>query len=155
MIPVYFQLNTFGLLNTRMAVIVLLVSEGLPFGTFLMRSFTKGIPDDISESGRLDGCSEFRIFYSLVLPLTYPAWISLIIFEAMWSWNNFIIPLLLVYNEEIKPIPLGLLYFQGRYTSEYTVIAMAMLISLLPLIMIYILLQKKFTSGITAGALKG
>ena len=154
MIPIYFQMNAFHLLNTRMAVIILLVTEGLPFGTFLMRSFMMGIPEDISESGRLDGCSEFRICFSLILPLTVPAWFSLIIFEAMWSWNNFIIPLLMVYNEELKPIPLGLLYFQGRYTSEYTVIAMAMLISLLPLLLLYILLQKRFTTGITSGALK-
>jgi len=155
MIPIYFELNKLGLLNTRESEIIILVSQGLPFGAYLMRSFVHGIPIEISESAKLDGCGEFKIFFLLSLPLTMPAWISLVVFEAMWSWNNFIIPLLLIYKENLKPVPLGLLYFQGRYTSEYTIIAMAMLITMLPLIILYIFLQRNFTVGLTAGAIKG
>jgi len=155
MIPIYFLFNSLHLLNTRLSVILVLAVDGLPFGTFLMRSFIRGIPDELSESAKLDGCGELRIFRSIILPLTSPAWMSLIIFQSMWAWNNFIVPLMLVYDEKIKPIPLGLMYFQGRYTTEYTVIAAAVIISILPLVLVYIAFQRHFTMGITAGALKG
>jgi ABC-type glycerol-3-phosphate transport system permease component len=90
-----------------------------------------------------------------MLPLTYPAWGSLIIFQAMWTWNNFLVPMLFIYDESRRPIPLGLMFFQGRYTSEYTSISAAILIAIVPLVVLYIFFQRRFTTGLVAGALKG
>jgi raffinose/stachyose/melibiose transport system permease protein len=155
MIPLYYLLNSLKLLDKRIAVVLVIAVAGLPFGTFMLRSFFMGISDELSEAAKLDGCGDWRIFFHVMLPLTYPAWGSLIIFQAMWTWNEFLVPLLFIYSEEKRPIPLGLMYFQGRYQVEYTVIAAAILIAILPLAVLYILLQRRFTTGLVAGALKG
>ena len=155
MIPTYFLMSSLGLLNTRVGVSLIIAVLGLPFGTFMMRAFFRGVSDELIEAAKLDGCGEGRLFFSLMLPLTYPAWGSLVIFQAMWTWNNFLVPLLFVYDEGKRPIPLGLMFFQGRYTSEYTAISAAILIALVPLVALYIVFQRNFTTGLTAGALKG
>jgi ABC-type glycerol-3-phosphate transport system permease component len=155
MIPLYFLLNSFHILNTHLAVILPLGIGGLPFGTFMMRSFFKGLSDELIESSKLDGCGELQTFTHIMLPLTYPAWVSLIIFQSMWTWNNFLVPLLFIYDDKLRPIPLGLMFFQDRYTTDYTLVAAAVIISMIPLVVLFLFLQRKFTSSITLGAVKG
>jgi raffinose/stachyose/melibiose transport system permease protein len=155
MIPMYFLFNSLGLIDTHGAVILALGVGGIPFGTFMMRSFFMGLPNQLLEAARLDGCSDFTAFLRVMLPLTYPAWVSLIIFQSMWSWNAFLVPLVFIFTDSMRPLPLGLMFFSSRYNTEYTLVAAGVMITIAPLIVLYILLQRKFISSITLGALTG
>lgn len=155
MIPQYFLMSGLGLLNSRAAVVLAIGSGGAAFGTFMMRAFFMTLSDELVESAKLDGCGEFATFYHIMLPLTFPAWVTLIIFQTMWSWNNLLAPLIYIYDERLKPITQGLMFFQDRYTTDYTLLSAAILMSLVPLIVLYFTLQRNFTTGITMGALKG
>lgn len=155
MIPQYLLMVRFGVLNTRLAVILAIGTGGAAFGTFMMRSFFMTLSDELVESAKLDGCGEMTTFLHIMLPLAMPAWVSLIIFQTMWSWNNLLIPLLYVYKEGLKPIPLGLIFFSDRFTTDYTLLSAAIFMSIIPLLILYFTLQRNFTTGITMGALKG
>jgi raffinose/stachyose/melibiose transport system permease protein len=155
MIPLFFLFNSLGLIDTHGAVILAVGIGGIPFGTFMMRSFFIGLPNQLLEAARLDGCSDLSAFLRVMLPLTYPAWVSLIIFQTMWSWNNFLVPLVFIFTDKLRPLPLGLMFYSSRYNTEYTLVAAGVLITILPLIILYIVLQRKFISSITMGALTG
>jgi len=155
MIPLYFLLGRLKILNTHFGVILVISAFTCSFGTFMMRAFFKGLPDELIEAAKIDSCNDFQTFYYVMLPLTFPAWISLIIFTSMWTWNNFLIPLLFIYDESQRPLTTALMSFQDRYTTRYTLIAAAVLMTIAPLAVLFVLLQKKFISSITMGAVKG
>ncbi|MGQ9622988.1 MAG: carbohydrate ABC transporter permease [Candidatus Caldatribacteriaceae bacterium] len=155
MIPLYFLLNKFRLINTHWSVIITIASGSLPFGIFMMRSFFMSLPTELIEAARINGCSEIQTLWNVMLPLTFPAWISLIIFQSMWTWNNFIVPFLFINDTSLRPITLGLMFYQSEYQTNYSLIAAGVLISILPLIVIFTILQRRFTEGIIMGALKG
>jgi ABC-type glycerol-3-phosphate transport system permease component len=131
------------------------VGLGLPFGIYLMQAFFRGLPDELADSGKVDGCNEFQVFWYIILPLTKPAISSLAIFQFVWTWNAFLMPLIYVNREELRPMTLGLMFFQGRYTSDYSMISAAVTLTTLPLILFYIILQRQFLQGLTQGAVKG
>jgi len=155
MIPLYFLFNRLHLIDTHAAVFLAIGVLGIPFGTFMMRSFFMSLPNQLLEAARLDGCSDFGAFVRVMLPLTYPAWVSLILFQSMWSWNNFLVPLIFIFTDELRPLPLGLMFYSTRYTTNYTLVAAGVLITIFPLVILYIFLQRKFISSITMGALTG
>ena len=155
MIPLYFLFNGLHLIDTHAAVFLAIGVLGIPFGTFMMRSFFISLPDQLLEAARLDGCSDFSAFTRVMLPLTYPAWVSLILFQSMWSWNNFLVPLIFIFTDALRPLPLGLMFYSTRYTTNYTLVAAGVLITIFPLVILYIFLQRKFISSITMGALTG
>jgi len=155
MISLYFLLNRFHLINTHWSVIIAIASGGLPFGIFIMRSFFASLPTELIEAARIDGCSEIQALWYVMLPLTFPAWVSLIIFQSMWTWNNFIVPFLFIHDNSLRPVPLGLMFYQSEYQTNYSLIAAGVLISILPLVILFAILQRRFIEGITMGALKG
>jgi raffinose/stachyose/melibiose transport system permease protein len=155
MVPLYFRLRDFGLLSTYWGVILPGIAFGLPFGIFLMRAFFSGLSHELVEAALVDGCGEARAFWSIMLPLTKPALTSLAVFQFMWSWNNFIMPFLYLQREELRTLPLGLMLFQGRYTTDFGTLFAGITIATLPVVVTYILFQRKVTEGLTAGALKG
>ncbi len=154
MIPLYYQLLAMGLLGSYLAVILPLIAFGLPFGIFLMQSFFEDLPHELTEAARVDGCSELRIFWSVMLPLAKPAISTLIVFQFMRSWNEFLMPLLYLQDEEKRPIPLGLMFFQGTYTRDIGLISAGVALSTIPVIVIYLIFQRQFVKGLTAGAVK-
>jgi raffinose/stachyose/melibiose transport system permease protein len=154
MIPLYYQLLSMGLLGTYLAVILPGIAFGLPFGVFLMQAFFEDLPHELSDAGRVDGCSEFRIFKDIMLPLAKPAVSSLIVFQFMASWNNFLMPLLFLQDEDLRPIPLGLMFFQGAYTRDIGLIAAGVALATIPVIAVYLIFQRQFVKGLTAGAVK-
>jgi raffinose/stachyose/melibiose transport system permease protein len=121
----------------------------------MMRSFFVSIPDSMLEAARIDGSSEMRILIQIVFPNTFPAWTSLIVFVAMGSWNNLLAPMIYIFKQEKYPIPYALYAFQSSHTTDYELLAAGMIISIIPVIIVYILFQKSFQSGITTGAVKG
>ena len=154
MIPLFYQLLNMGLLGTYFAVILPGIAYGLPFGIFLMQAFFEDLPQELAEAGRVDGCSEYRIFKDIMLPLAKPAVATLIVLQFMRSWNEFLMPLLYLQNEQMRPIPLGLLFFQGVYTRDIGLISAGVALASLPVIVVYIIFQRQFVKGLTAGAVK-
>jgi ABC-type glycerol-3-phosphate transport system permease component len=154
MIPLYYQLRDLNLLGTYWAFILPATALGLPFGTFLMQSYFSGIPKDLAEAARIDGCNELQVFWKVMMPLAGPAVSSLIVFQFVWSWNAFLMPLLYLQSEAVRPIPLGMMFFEGRYTQDVSLIAAGVTIATLPVILVYLAFQRHFVRGLTAGALK-
>lgn len=154
MIPLYYQLLQMGLLGSYWAVILPGIAFGLPFGVFLMAAFFEDLPKELHEAARVDGCSELRIFWSVMLPLAKPAVSTLIVFQFMRTWNEFLMPLLYLQDEAKRPIPLGLMFFQGTYTKDIGLIAAGVTLATVPVIIVYLLFQRQFVRGLTAGAVK-
>jgi raffinose/stachyose/melibiose transport system permease protein len=154
-IPIYYNVQRMGLIDTHWSMILPAFGLSMPFACFMMRAFFKELPDEIMESATIDGCGEFKIWVYIMLPLIRPALLSLLVFEFMWSWNDFLIPMLMVYDDAYRTLPLGLMYFFGEYTANQSLIAAGVTICTLPIIVVYTLFQKTFIEGITAGAVKG
>jgi ABC-type glycerol-3-phosphate transport system permease component len=155
MIPLYYILRDIRILGTYWGMILPAVTLGLPFGVFLMQAFFRGLPGELADAARVDGCGELRCFRSVMLPLAGPAVSSLVVFQFMWTWNAFLMPLVYLQRENLRPLALGLMFFQGRYTQDYGLIAGGVAIVTIPIILVYIMLQRQFVRGLTAGALKG
>jgi len=155
MLPLYFVLKAFGMLNSVPGIGFLGVATGLGFGIMMMRSFFVSLPDTLLEAARLDGCNELRVLTRVVLPNTFPAWSSLTVFTAMGSWNNLLAPMLYIFDEAKYPIPYALYAFRGSHSTDYALLSAAMVISIVPIIIIYLIFQSKFQTNLMAGAIKG
>lgn len=152
LIPVFTIMKNMGLLNTYPSLFTVILDA---FGVFLMRQFMEGIPDELIESARMDGCGEFKIFTRIILPLSKPVVISLVVFTFITSWNDFIWPLVMITHDDMKTLTLGLSMLQNNYVSNYgLVMAGATLAFLFPFIL-YCFLQRKFVEGIALSGIKG
>ncbi len=154
MIPIYYLLRDIGLLETYWAFIVPGIALRLPFGIFLMRGFFRGLPNDIADAARLDGANEWDVFRQIMLPLSIPGLSTLVVFQFINTWNQFLMPLIFVQRDELRPVALGTMFFFGRFTADRGMIAAGVTISMIPMIILYLLLQRRFIEGITAGAMK-
>ena len=154
-ISLFYDFQNYGLINKLSGLILAETGIGLPFGIFLMRSFFMNLPNEIYDAAKIDGCSNFRFLFNF-LPLAKPAVLSLVVFQTIWSWNEFLLALLLIQSEKLRTIPLGLMFLKGgRYTLNYSQIAAGITVVSLPLIIVYLIFQRTFIEGITAGAVKG
>lgn len=153
MIPQFQIIKDLGLLNTHTAIILLDLVH--PFGVFLLRQFFIGIPNDLSESARIDGYSDIRIFTKIILPLAKPAIATLTIFTLLGSWNSFLSPLIYLSEKEKFTLQIGIRYFQQMYGTEYPLIMAATVLSLIPIIIVYLLTQRYFIEGIATTGMKG
>ena len=155
-IPLHYDLIKYNLINTYHGLILVQISVGLPFGIFLMRSFFRSLPDELIQAAKIDGASEFKVFMFIVAPLVKPAALTLSIFSFLGTWNEFLLALIILHDEPMRTLPLGIMFFQGAHTMHHNLIAAAALISSLPVIILYLFLQRYFIKGMTAmGALKG
>ncbi|MGX9177623.1 carbohydrate ABC transporter permease [Mesorhizobium sp. BHbdii] len=154
-IPLYQVLFGLGLVNTLTGIVLAQVSNGIPFGIFLMRSFFVSVPDELVEAAQMDGANHFQILTKIFLPISKPAIQALIIISALSTWNDFFLPLVVLISPEVQTLPLGLVRFAGTYSSEYRLVFSGTVISFLPIILLYILTQRRFTEGLTQGAIKG
>jgi len=154
MIPIYYLLRDIHLLETYWAFILPGIAFRLPFGIFLMRGFFRGLPGEIADAARVDGANEWAVFRQVMLPLAWPGLATLIVFQFIWTWNQFLMPLVFVQRDELRPVSLGTMFFFGRFSSDRGLIAAGVTISMLPMVALYLVLQRRFIEGITAGALK-
>jgi raffinose/stachyose/melibiose transport system permease protein len=154
-IPLYQVLFGLGLVNTLTGIVLAQVSNGIPFGIFLMRSFFMGVPDELVEAAKIDGATHFQILTKVFLPISTPAIQALVIISALSTWNDFFLPLVVLISPEVQTLPLGLVRFAGTYSSEYRLVFAGTVISFLPIIVLYLLTQRRFTEGLTQGAIKG
>lgn len=154
MIPLYYLLRDIHLLETYWAFIVPGIALRLPFGIFLMRGFFRGLPAEIGDAARVDGANEWSVFRQIMLPMAVPGLATLVVFQFMFTWNQFLMPLVFVQRDELRPVSLGVMFFFGRFTADRGMIAAGVTIAMLPVVLLYLLLQRRFIEGITAGALK-
>lgn len=154
-IPLYQLLSNLGLINSLWGVTLAQVSNGIPFGLFLMRSFFVGVPNELTEAAKIDGANHFQILWKVFLPLSQPAIMALLIISALSTWNDFFLPLVVLISPGNQTLPLGLVRFASTYNTDYRLVFSGTVITFLPVIILYILTQRRFTEGLTQGALKG
>ncbi|WP_127537119.1 carbohydrate ABC transporter permease [Paenibacillus illinoisensis] len=153
MIPQYFVIKKLGLVDSHWALILLEIFS--PYGVFLMRQFLSGISKELSEAARIDGCNEFGIFARIIMPLAKPALATLGIFAFSWVWNDFQAPLIYLTSDSLKTLPLGLASLNGEFTSQTQLIMAGTVLSLIPVVTVFLFFQRYFITGITAGSVKG
>ena len=152
MIPLFIEINQLGLLDTYAGLIIPRMTTA--FGIFMMRSFFVALPKDLEEAARIDGLNEFQIFTKIMLPLAKPAFLSLGIFTLMNNWNDLLYPLILTSSTEMRTLPAGLSLFSGQNISFYGPVMAGTVISMLPLLMIYIFAQKYFVQSSAMAGMK-
>jgi len=152
MMPVFLILKSFGLLNSFGGLII----PGLAgvFAIFMLRQFMLGIPDEILEAARIDGCSELRIFFTIVIPLSRPALATLAIFTFIGAWNEFLWPLIIMLREDRHTLPVALANLNGQYNTDWGLLMAGSVLVVIPVILVFLLAQRHYIEGISAGAVK-
>lgn len=153
MIPQYLMVQKFGLVDSHMSLIILQAFSA--FGVFLMRQFYISIPNELSESARIDGLGELGIYSKIMLPLAKPGLATLTIFSFVTIWNDFMGPLIYINSTNKKTIQLGLRLFVTQFSAEYSLIMAAALVTLIPVLIVFLALQKYFVEGIATSGIKG
>ncbi len=154
-LPIYMIGYNMHLTNTRYGIIFMYVATGISFGVFLMTSFMSTVPLELEEAARIDGCSIFRTYFSVVLPLLKPAMATLIIMQAFQIWNDYLLASLYVSKKELKTLTVAIQSLFSAQSSDYTTAMAAIVISVLPIAILFLCLQKYFIKGMTVGAVKG
>lgn len=152
MVPEFLIVSALGWVNTYAGVIAPRAAEA--FGIFMVRQFMVSIPDELIEAARLDGAGEFKIFWKVILPLSWPVVAVLTIFTFMWRWNDFAWPLVVLQDREAYTVPLGLNLMKGQFFTDWTGIMSMSLVSILPMLVVFIFFQRYFIQGIASTGIK-
>ncbi|CAN7529949.1 carbohydrate ABC transporter permease [Agrobacterium tumefaciens] len=153
MVPQFLLMREFGLNNTHLALIFLQAFTA--FGVFLMRQFYMSIPNELCEAARIDGMNEYQIWAKIMLPLSKPALSTLTIFTFVTTWNDFMGPMIYLTKTELKTIQIGLRMFISQYSAEYGLIMAASVVALVPVLVVFLALQRFFVEGVASTGLKG
>lgn len=143
-----------GLVNTLTALILVYTAQGLPLAVFILSEFMKQVSDDLKNAGRIDGLSEYRIFFRLVLPLVRPAMATVAVFTMIPIWNDLWFPLILAPSEATKTVTLGAQIFIGQYVTNWNAVLAALSLAILPVLVLYVIFSRQLIRGITSGAVK-
>lgn len=154
MIPVYKIFKSLGLLNSLFGMVLMLTGTSIAYSSFLYVGFVKSIPREIEESAYLDGCSQMQAFWQIVFPLLKPISATIAALHVMWLWNDFNISIILLQREKVRTITVKQFYFFGQYTADYGMAFAAAILSMIPIIICFVFMQKYIVSGISAGAVK-
>lgn len=152
-LPRYSMMVKFGWLDSYWALIIPTMVSG--FGIFMLRQHISTIPDEIIEAARIDGASEFYIFHRLIFPLSTNAIASVAIFQFLWIWEDYLWPYLVINSEHKQLLSVGLKMFSGRYGTDYGGLFAGTAVSIIPVLIVYLILQKRFVEGIASSAVKG
>lgn len=153
--PLVVMMKGLGVGNTLFALLPPYVAFGIPLQVLVLRGFFRQIPTELVEAARVDGASELSIFFRIMVPLTVPALAALAIIDSLATWNEFLLALVLIGEHAWRTVPVGLMQFQGEHNSDYTVLMAGVALSIIPVLIIFLLLQRYFVAGLTAGAVKG
>jgi raffinose/stachyose/melibiose transport system permease protein len=154
-LPIYIIGYKSGLVNTRVGIILMYIATGMSFGVFLMTSFMKTVPLELEEAAKIDGCSIYRTYFSIVMPLLKPAMATLVIMQAFQTWNDYLMASLYVSKKDLKTLTVAMQALFSQQTSDYSTALAAIVLSVLPVAILFISLQKYFIKGMTVGAVKG
>lgn len=153
MLTLYEMMVNVGLVDTYWAVVVVGLME--PFGIFLFRQSIMGIPDDLIDAARIDGCGPIRTYFTVILPLIKPTLAAYSIFLFMWSWSDFLWPLIVINSEMLKPVEVGILSFSDIHNPEYVKMMAASTVAVAPIIVFFLFMQRHFIKGVTMSGVKG
>jgi raffinose/stachyose/melibiose transport system permease protein len=154
LVPLNIGLRKLQLVNTYLGLIIVYVAFGIPFGILILRGFFRTIPKDIDEAAIIDGCSNFDLFFKIILPLSKPAIATLFILDALATWNEFLLVSVLISDDHMRTVPAGLLSFIGENSTNYGLLTAGVLISVVPVVIAFIIFQRYFVEGMS-GAVKG
>ncbi|MDR3121338.1 MAG: carbohydrate ABC transporter permease [Clostridiales bacterium] len=154
-VPNYMTIKNMGLMSTRWALILPYAAGGLIMGTYILTNFIRALPQELDEAARIDGAGVFDIMLLVDLPLIVPALATLVIYNFNGVWSEFYWALIVVKDDRLKTLPLGLINFQSQFTSNYGVLTAGLVILTVPVIVVYLFFSKYFIAGISAGAVKG
>ncbi len=154
LIPLFVTFQKLHMYNTLFAVILPIAALQLPFSILLARNFDEGIPSELMEAARIDGANVWQIFYSIILPLTKPIASAIVVLTLISAWNSYLMPLVFLQSPDLQVVTLLPQYFQGEFTNDQTKILAAAVMTAVPEILAYLLMQKNFEKGMSAGALK-
>ncbi len=155
MVPYFVIINKLGLINTYGGMILLYTAIGIPMSTFLIRGLMDSIPMELEEAAYIDGCGFFGRFFHLILPLSRTGIVTAATFQFLTCWNEFVFANLLVSSEKLRTIQVGIRYFTNQFSTDYVSMYAAIMISIIPSIIGYIIFQEQIISGMTSGAVKG
>lgn len=154
-LPIYINGYNWGLVNSRFGIIFMYVATGVSFGVFLMTSFMSTIPVELEEAARIDGCSIFRIYFTIVLPLLKPAIAAFAIMQSFVIWNDYLMASLFASQKDLRTMTVVMQQLFSAQTSDYTTAFAGIVISVLPVTILFLSLQRYFIKGLTVGAVKG
>ncbi len=152
--PIFRQVNAFGLINTYPGIILPYLAFGVPYQVFILYSFFRAVPKELSEAARIDGASHFTIFRRIFLPISLPALSALFILDFVATWNEFAMALVILQDKEGWTLPLGLMNFQSQFQSNYGSLNAAIVMTVLPAAIVYLMFQRYFVAGLATGAVK-
>lgn len=156
-VPLFLLLKDLHLLDNFIGLILVYIAYSLPFSIFILTPFFKSLPHELAEAAIIDGCSDFAVFWRIILPLAKPGLITVGIFNFLGIWNEYILALVIISSGELRTLPLGIanLYMVQHYQADWGTLFAGLTIVMVPTLIVYIIFSKKLTSGITLGALKG
>ncbi len=155
LVSLYKILQALHIYNTRLAMIIPYIAFKLPFAVFLIRSYFLTFPREIEEAAIIDGCNSFQIFYKIIVPISLPIFAATAIMDAIFVWNEFLFALVFVENKDIVTIPVGLMAFRDALNTDWTVLLAGIIISSLPMVILFLFMQKYFVKGLASGSVKG
>ena len=150
-VPIFYLLNSMGLVDSRIGLTLVYAATGIPFSVFVLAAFFRGLPRDLEEAARLDGAGEFRIFTTVMVPLVKPALITVAIFQFVQLWNDFFFPLILLRSTDKYTLPVGLTHFFGEYQTDWGAVFAGLVITTGPLVILFLFLTRHIVSGLVAG----
>ena len=154
MIPLVQVMRVFRLNNSLSGAIVTYWGIGLAFAFFMTQGAVKSLPYELEEAARVDGCGPVRVFWQIILPLLQPTMVTIFVMDIFWIWNDFIVPLILLDSSQLSTIQLAIKKLFSQYSSQWDLALPALVISIVPILVVFVLLQKKIVGGILAGAVK-
>jgi raffinose/stachyose/melibiose transport system permease protein len=154
-VPLYYDFRDLGLIDTYWALILPQIGVSVAFGTFWMRAYFRSVPRSLVEAARIDGASSWFTLWRVLLPLARPAVLTMVVLLSMWTWNEFLLALVMVTDENLRTAPLGLSFFQSRNEQNLTLLAAGAVIVATPVVVLYVFLQRHFIRGMLSGAVKG
>lgn len=155
LIPMFQYLKNLGLLNSHVGLALAMTGAPISFAIFLMSAFFRALPAELGDAGKIDGCNEWGVFRHIYLPLARPGIATVVIFQFMGTWNEFMFSVTYISNPVLKTIQPALYQVVGRYSIDYTALSAGLLMAIAPILIVFLLLQKQFVKGLTAGAFKG
>ncbi|MBW4840313.1 MAG: carbohydrate ABC transporter permease [Paenibacillaceae bacterium] len=155
LLPIYGMMRNLNVLDTHMALILPYVSNAIPFSVIILAAFMRSIPGEIEEAAVMDGLSSLGLFFKVMLPLTVPAIVTVFIINFLGNWNEFLLANYFLSSEELRTLPVGMVGFRDAYNTNYAQMSAGIVFSVLPVMIIYAVLQEKIIEGVTAGSVKG
>ncbi len=154
-IPQFTMMSQYGLTNTHLSLILLYAALGMPVSTYLMSTYFSQLPSEIEDAALIDGCSDMRMFWEVMLPMARPALATVLLINSLSFWNELLLSLTMLTKPELRTLPSAMMMFVGENAADFAMAAASLVAAMLPILILYMLLSDKFIEGMTAGALKG